>query len=105
MPNPADLARQLVARAFPPDIVARHAREVHAAILRDSPRLRDGNFTSLGNDDLALLFDLYDGRFFDGLVRQLLTATGAPLRFDLSRRLTRSAGLTKRFARRGPGAG
>src|SRR5262249_48871541 len=45
-----------------------------------------------------------DQHFFAGTVRQLVNASRAPLSFQFSARLTRSAGLTKRFAPRGHAA-
>jgi hypothetical protein len=101
MSTPAnDVARSLIALRYPPDAVAGMARDIYQAVLHDSPHVRQGNFTSIASHDLALLFDLYDARFFAGRVRQLLDAAGAPLSFHLSPRLTRSAGVTKRFVAR-----
>src|SRR5262249_55673326 len=102
MSDPA-LARDLVERTYTPERVAELAREIHQAVLRDSPRIRQGNFSAISADDLSLLFDLYDDRFFGGLLRRRGDASGAPPRFALSRRWTRSPGLTKRFPRRAPG--
>jgi hypothetical protein len=105
MPDPAESARSLVTLAYPPDRVAQMTRAVYEAVLRQSPRLTQGNFTSIAPADLALLFDLYDAHFFTGGLRRLLDAGSAPLTFELSRRLTRSAGVTKRFAPRSPRPG
>jgi hypothetical protein len=106
MTTPArDAALRLLALRYAPDQIANLTRDIHAAVLRDSPRLRQGNFEAIAAADLALLFDLYDGRFFAGQMRELLRLAAAPLSFDLSARLTRSAGLTKRFTARPGGAG
>jgi hypothetical protein len=105
MPEPAEVARALIARSYPPERVALMTRAIYEAMLRDSPRLLQGNFASIGTADLALLFDLYDKHFFAGDIRRLLDAAGAPLTFELSRRLTRSAGATKRFAPPAPRPG
>ena len=95
----------MLARQATPKEIARRARVVYEAVLRQSPRVTEGNFTSVADADLALLFDLYDGEFFEGDLGRLVRAGGAPLSFTLSARLTRSAGLTKRFtARAGRGA-
>jgi hypothetical protein len=101
-PAPAadEIARRLTDQRYPPDEAAARARAIYERVLRDSPRIRAGNFTQIAPADLALLFDLYDERFFGGGLRRLVTASGAPLNFDLSGRLTRSAGLTKRFSPR-----
>jgi hypothetical protein len=95
-----ETARRLVALRYPEPEVHARVRAVYEAVLRNSPRITTGNFTSIAPADMALLFDQYDEKFFAGSVRQLITASGAPLGFALSPRLTRSAGLTKRFAPR-----
>jgi hypothetical protein len=108
MPDPApalpavEVARTLVALRHPPAAVTQKVRRIYEALLRDSPRVRAGNFTVIAPADLSLLFDLYDGEFFAGAVRRLLLAGRTPLVFQLSARLTRSAGVTKRFAPRQP---
>jgi hypothetical protein len=101
-PAVLETARRLVGMKFTPEEVARHTRAVYEAVLRQSPRITTGNYGCAAHADLELLFDLYDGQFFAGAVRQLVRASGAPLRFDFSARLTRSGGLTKRFAPRTP---
>jgi hypothetical protein len=85
--------------------VADRARVIYDTVLRDSPRLRQGNFSAIAPADLGLLFELYDAQFFEGRLRQLLQCAGAPLSFALSPRLTRSAALTKRYTPRGPDPG
>jgi hypothetical protein len=100
-----DLARPLLGLRYSPDEVTTRVRAIYERVLRDSPRITAGNFTRIAADDLALLFELYDERFFTGGLRQLLQAAGAPLTFQLSARLTRSAGVTKRFAPRSRHAG
>lgn len=97
-PASAAIARRLAELRIPPDEVAVKVRAIYERVLLDSPRIRTGNFTQIAASDLALLFDLYDEQFFTGGLRQLVAGTGAPLNFDLSARLTRSAGLTKRFS-------
>jgi hypothetical protein len=99
-PAVSETARRLVGLQVPPPEVAARTRAVYETVLRRSPRITAGNFTCAAPADMALLFDLYDEKFFSGGVRQLLQASGAPLSFAFSPRLTRSAGLTKRFAPR-----
>ncbi len=54
--------------------------------------------------DLALLFKAYDERFFDGAIREALDGpTGGSMTFDVSRRMIRSGGMTRRVVHRGPG--
>ncbi|MCI0462413.1 MAG: hypothetical protein L0Z62_36135, partial [Gemmataceae bacterium] len=65
-----------------------------------------GNFTSIGNPDLALLFDLYDAGFFGGKLRQTLQTAGSLLHFRLAARMTRAGGKTTMTRpRRAPGQG
>src|SRR5262245_33065253 len=99
-PSTVELAGRLVARQITPDEVALGTKRIYEAVLRQSARVSTGNFTSAADSDLALLFDLYDEHFFAGDLHKLVRASGAPLTFTLSSRLTRSAGLTKRFAAR-----
>jgi hypothetical protein len=80
--------------------VPTRSREIYEAILRDSPRIRQGNFAQIATADLHLMFDLYDQKFFSGNLQRFLQTGQAPLGFDLSARLTRSAGLTKRYSPR-----
>jgi predicted SprT family Zn-dependent metalloprotease len=97
LPSAAEVARNLAALQYPPDVAADKVRGIYEAFLRDPPGVRAGNFTQIAPADLSLLFDLYDRQFFSGAVRRLLQLTNAPLLFQLSARLTRSAGVTKRF--------
>lgn len=99
-PAPAEIAPLLVGIRFSADEVAARTRAIYQRVLRDSPRVRAGNFTQIAPADLALLFELYDEQFFSGGLGALVRGTGAPLDFQLSARLTRSAGVTKRFAPR-----
>jgi hypothetical protein len=97
-PAAAEIARRLVAIRFSSDDATLRARAIYERVLRHSPRITTGNFAQIAPADLALMYELYDEHFFAGGLAQLLKASGAPLRFELSGRLTRSAGLTKRFA-------
>src|SRR5262245_60676062 len=99
-PRNADLGRRLAVLRYPDDEATAKAKAIYERILRDSPRVRAGNFTQIAPADLALMYELYDEHFFAGGLRELVKASGAPLRFELSARLTRSAGLTKRFSAR-----
>src|SRR3954469_21801295 len=92
-PPPPEIATRLIARRYTSDEILQKARSIHESVLRQSPRVTTGNFTTAAASDLALLFALYDAGFFGGDLRRLVTATGAPLVFDFSPRLTRSAGL------------
>ena len=103
--DPDALKRLLAGVQHPPTAVAEKVRGVYHDLLRQSPRIRSGNFTQFADPDLALLFDLYDERFFAGGLRRLLSAAASPLSFRTSRRLTRTAGTTTRFQARRPRTG
>jgi hypothetical protein len=98
--SPLEVARRLAARRYTAEEIALRSRTIYEAVLRQSPRITTANFTSVASADLALLFELYDAGFFAGDLARLVRASGAPLNFALSGRMTRSAGLTKRFAPR-----
>ena len=69
-PDEAELLkRRLAAQQYPAEVVAEKTLAVYKALLRESPRIRASNFNELAEPDLALLFDLYDARFFDGGLR------------------------------------
>ena len=103
-PPDADAQKRLLAGLqHPPAAIAEKALAVHRDFLRQSPRVGAGEFERLAPSDLALLFDLYDARFFDGGLQRLLDAAAVPLTFRTSRRLTRTAGTTSLYRPR-PGA-
>ena len=107
-PSPQDAAalkHSLAARRYPAAAAAEKGLAVYRDFLRQSPRVRAGDFDELAVPDLALLFDLYDGGFFDGGLHRLLDAEAAPLSFRTSRRLTRTAGTTTRYQPRRPAHG
>src|SRR5689334_12624975 len=99
-PDAAEVALKLASLRHSAEDITARTQIIYERVLRDSSRISTPNFTSIAAADLALLFDLYDGQFFDGGLTRLVKSTGAPLRFDLSARLTRSAGVTKRFSAR-----
>ncbi len=99
------LKRQIAGLLYTPAEIAEKTRGVHDDFLRQSPRVHNGDFAHLVGPDLALLFDLYDCRFFEHGLSRLLTANGNPLTFRMSRRLTRTAGTTTCFPPRRSPAG
>jgi len=84
-----------------PDEIAARTATIRETILRESADLAQPNFTSIGADDLARLFDLYDHAFFKGLLAQAVAEkTGLPLTFRLSATMTRAGGKTILHRRR-----
>jgi len=65
---------------------------IRASVLAESKCMTSPDFTEIAASDLKLIFQLYDQQFFSGLVKKALSDTR--LDFELSRRLTRSAGKT-----------
>ena len=95
-PRQAKLASLLYA---PADVRDR-SRRIYEALVDGSPRIRSGNFTTIGADDLERMFRLYDASFFRGFLSEMLQEDRAfPMAFRLSRRLTRAAGQTVRLVR------
>lgn len=85
------------------DIAAKTAA-IGAALLEKSRCIKQPNFESISEQDLADLFALYDQHFFDGeLGRQVRAKTGLPLAFSLSSRMTRAGGKTIQHRQRTPG--
>ena len=77
------------------DEVLRKTRNIYENLLRTSPYVTTGNFTSIHPDDLNLLFAQYDQLFFGGRCREGLG--GCSLRFRISRRMTAAGGKTTRY--------
>ncbi len=70
------------------------ATAVGREALTRSPHLRTPDFTSIHPDDLGILVRACDRHFLDNAIAELLGPT--PLRFRLSKRMTRSGGKTTR---------
>ncbi len=82
---------------FSADQVAVQTRLIYDTLLKESPYLDDGNFTRFHSTDLERLFTEYDHCFFSALIRPTLGNT--PLRFRLSKRMTRAGGKMATHAR------
>ena len=67
-------------------------QRIHESILAGSRYLKRPNFDSFSPGDLESLFDDYDESFFDGQCRSSLGSR--PLKFRISRRMTRAGGKT-----------
>jgi hypothetical protein len=92
-----ELGDLLVGLNYQPEHLDRVFRQVHDHVMASSDHLNnEGNFTRIGTYDLIRMFDYYDSVLLGGRVRDTVNAQGSTLKFDLSRRLTRSGGHTKR---------
>ncbi len=79
-------------RSYDASEIADRTRQIHAALLAKSKYLDAANFIRIHTSDLDLLFEEYDGKFFDGTIRGGLGSL--PLTFGLSARMTSAAGKT-----------
>jgi predicted SprT family Zn-dependent metalloprotease len=91
---------KLFALLYSADEVADRVQRIYQATLAQSPRIREGNFTVIGTDDLERLFVSYDREFFRGRLGEMVVEDEAhPIAFRLSRRLVSAAGQTMRQVR------
>ena len=74
------------------DQTAKAKMAIRQNALRKSTHLDGGNFKKIHSGDLWRLFEEYDQYFFDSSLARILGDT--PLRFSLSKRMTRAAGTT-----------
>lgn len=65
------------------------------SVFATSPYLREPNFDRFHDDDVELLYELFDEQYFQGLLRKSLPA--AQISFRLSTRMTRAGGKTTRW--------
>jgi hypothetical protein len=80
-----------------PELLSAKTSDIYQTMLRESPAMREGNFRLIETDDLRRLFHLYDNRFFgDWLSRTVIAKTKVPLKFRLSKTMTRAGGKTIR---------
>src|ERR1051325_11045575 len=91
----ASLADAALQCKLPDDAILERQQQIHHDLLALSKYVREANFTTIHARDLELLFDLYDRRFFNGLCRTALA--GRALRFELSQRMSKAGGATKRL--------
>jgi hypothetical protein len=59
--------------------------------MQQSPNIKDGTISTISTADLKLLFELYDQVFLENWFKESFKGK---LKFSLSRRMTKSAGLT-----------
>jgi hypothetical protein len=95
--NPAAdrLAETILTFRLDDEVIRDRVQRIQQDVLTQSRNIRQPNFTSIHTRDLEYLFAAYDERFFGGYCRQALN--GSPIHFQLSRRMTRAGGATKRF--------
>lgn len=72
------------------------AAHIYWKLLKNSRTIRQANFGSIDKHDLAYMFELYDGLYFDGKISELLREVDHPLSFRLSGKMTRAGGKTTR---------
>src|SRR4051812_1115778 len=89
------LAETLLTFRLPDADILERLAAVRDDVLRRSPYLQHGNFTSIHCNDLRVLFEAYDRRFFAGLCGSAINPD--QLRFRLSPRMTKAGGTTTRF--------
>ena len=86
------LLQQVESLELLPAEVAQRIDSIRATVLKESKCITSPDFKSIALSDLETIYQLYDHYFFSGLVSKTLGST--PLEFELSGRLTRSAGKT-----------
>ena len=96
----SDVQQMVLRTTLSAEVIGRTTREIYARVLEQSTHLDRGNFTRFHPQDLRRMFDLYDGRFFQGACRALLGEV--PLKFGISKRMTQAAGKTTRREHRQP---
>lgn len=77
-----------------PDAIAERNAAIRAELLARSQYIRVPDFRAIHPTDLELLFNGYDAAFFQGALPRALG--DVPLHFELSKRMTRAGGRTKR---------
>jgi hypothetical protein len=94
--QPTDLKALVTTTSYPPEVVSEKTQAIYDAVLRESTRIKAGDFTAIAVADLERLFALYDASFFAGALGRALARDGSPLEFRLAPRLTRAGGKTYR---------
>lgn len=89
---------------YTPGQIADKRALVRRAMLAESPYVRQGNFIRLGDEDVRLLYRLYDRIFFDGRLQTLvMERCGTPVSLRASGKMTSSGGMTTQRRVRRPG--
>ena len=77
---------------YAPGVIRTKRKKIAARLMAKSPNIKGESFQAISNEDLALLFQLYDAVFLNNWACNIYQGK---VKFSLSRRMTRSAGLTK----------
>lgn len=73
--------------------IAKRRNQVFTSLLNQSKKVSQPNFCTIGPEDLAILFDLYDRIFFKSWLSETLDSSGQKLlSFRLSTKMTRKGG-------------
>lgn len=78
-------------------VILQRNQSIRERLLRNHQCIDGENFTRVHPQVLAEAFDSYDEAVFDGCCRAMLRASGAPIEFRFSRRMTRTGGMTIRY--------
>ncbi len=90
----AEFQKFLETTTLPAETIAERTGAIYDTALRQSRYMDAGNFRLIHRDDLALLFEQYDRRFFEGGCRKALG--DCVLNFRVSPRMTSAGGKTTR---------
>ena len=85
-----DLRRHVETSELDASQVRAQTRLIYDTVLKESPHLDGGNFTAIHTSVLKRLFNQYDSHYFKAKIGT--TLGDVPLRFRLSKRMTKSAG-------------
>jgi hypothetical protein len=93
----------LVAVEYQPEEIARLRASIRERMFREAPYVRRGDFTKAADQDVLLLFRLYDELFFRGELHPLvMQKSGVPLKLKISSAMTSAGGKTTRYRQRMP---
>jgi hypothetical protein len=91
----------LISQRFQSTEVLQRQAAIRAGMQTADGKCRDGHFSALSTDHLALLFELIDRHAFGGETLKMLAITGHRLEFRLARRMTHCGGKTTTTIRPG----
>lgn len=73
------------------DEIVNKRAEISKLLIQKSANIKNGTISTISTADLKLMFELYDQIFFGSWFKRNFKGK---LKFSLSRRMTKSAGLT-----------